>query len=226
MTHRGHPYPQHRARVAAQLVDLQHLRKSPDGVDLSRHQPVVQRIWTNADGCGALGVMLSAHTFGMFALSPVTGWWIDRANPPTGDTGRACARRGVGRACRRTRRDGVYPGSDPARLRLEPLLSRRQRLARPGWCRHGHCRCCWRSPHARWCRPDRPRSRSRNRPVDEWSVAHRGAGTLSSTPGQLTGLISDRRWQLSARSDPHRPPATERPWPPSPKEVEFAHASL
>jgi MFS family permease len=32
-------------------------------------------------GLGALGVMLSAHTFGMFAFSPVTGWWIDRAGP-------------------------------------------------------------------------------------------------------------------------------------------------
>jgi MFS family permease len=32
-------------------------------------------------GLGALGVMLSAHTFGMFAFSPVTGLWIDRAGP-------------------------------------------------------------------------------------------------------------------------------------------------
>jgi len=32
----------------------------------------------NGDGLGPLGVMLSAHTLGMFALSPVTGWWIDR----------------------------------------------------------------------------------------------------------------------------------------------------
>jgi MFS family permease len=30
---------------------------------------------------GALGLMLSFHTLGMFALSPVTGWWIDRAGP-------------------------------------------------------------------------------------------------------------------------------------------------
>jgi MFS family permease len=30
------------------------------------------------DGLGLLGVMLSAHTLGMFALSPLTGWWIDR----------------------------------------------------------------------------------------------------------------------------------------------------
>ncbi|WP_432943335.1 MFS transporter [Kribbella sp. CA-253562] len=30
---------------------------------------------------GALGLMLSFHTLGMFALSPVTGWWIDRSGP-------------------------------------------------------------------------------------------------------------------------------------------------
>jgi MFS family permease len=30
------------------------------------------------DGLGVLGVMLSAHTLGMFALSPLTGWLIDR----------------------------------------------------------------------------------------------------------------------------------------------------
>ena len=35
----------------------------------------------HGQGLGVLGVMLSAHTFGMFALSPVTGWWIDRAGP-------------------------------------------------------------------------------------------------------------------------------------------------
>jgi MFS family permease len=32
-------------------------------------------------GLGWLGVMLSAHTLGMFALSPLTGWWIDRSGP-------------------------------------------------------------------------------------------------------------------------------------------------
>jgi MFS family permease len=33
----------------------------------------------HGDGLGLLGVMLSAHTFGMFALAPLTGWWIDRS---------------------------------------------------------------------------------------------------------------------------------------------------
>jgi MFS family permease len=33
------------------------------------------------DGLGILGVMLSAHTLGMFALSPLTGWLIDRFTP-------------------------------------------------------------------------------------------------------------------------------------------------
>ena len=33
------------------------------------------------DGLGALGVMLSVHTLGMFALSPLTGWLIDRFGP-------------------------------------------------------------------------------------------------------------------------------------------------
>ncbi|TCC53060.1 MFS transporter [Kribbella capetownensis] len=33
------------------------------------------------DGLGLLGVMLSAHTLGMFALSPLTGWFIDRWGP-------------------------------------------------------------------------------------------------------------------------------------------------
>ncbi len=33
----------------------------------------------HGDGLGLLGVMLSAHTLGMFALAPLTGWWIDRA---------------------------------------------------------------------------------------------------------------------------------------------------
>ena len=33
----------------------------------------------HGDGLGVLGVMLSAHTFGMFALAPLTGWWIDRS---------------------------------------------------------------------------------------------------------------------------------------------------
>jgi hypothetical protein len=32
-------------------------------------------------GLSVLGLMLSAHTFGMFALAPVTGWWIDRSGP-------------------------------------------------------------------------------------------------------------------------------------------------
>jgi len=32
----------------------------------------------HGDGLGLLGVMLSAHTLGMFALSPLTGWCIDR----------------------------------------------------------------------------------------------------------------------------------------------------
>ncbi|WP_433163800.1 MFS transporter [Kribbella sp. CA-247076] len=33
----------------------------------------------HGEGLGVLGVMLSAHTLGMFALSPLTGWWIDRS---------------------------------------------------------------------------------------------------------------------------------------------------
>ncbi|MBP2353727.1 MFS family permease [Kribbella aluminosa] len=33
------------------------------------------------DGLGVLGAMLSVHTLGMFALSPLTGWWIDRSGP-------------------------------------------------------------------------------------------------------------------------------------------------
>ncbi|GAA1638597.1 MFS transporter [Kribbella alba] len=32
-------------------------------------------------GLGALGLMLSAHSLGMFAFAPVTGWWIDRSGP-------------------------------------------------------------------------------------------------------------------------------------------------
>ncbi|MEV5960573.1 MFS transporter [Kribbella sp. NPDC051952] len=32
-------------------------------------------------GLGVLGLMLSAHTLGMFALSPLTGWLIDRSGP-------------------------------------------------------------------------------------------------------------------------------------------------
>lgn len=32
-------------------------------------------------GLGAVGMVLSAHTFGMFALSPVTGWLADRFGP-------------------------------------------------------------------------------------------------------------------------------------------------
>lgn len=35
----------------------------------------------HGQGLGALGLMLSAHTLGMFALAPLTGWWIDRAGP-------------------------------------------------------------------------------------------------------------------------------------------------
>jgi MFS family permease len=39
----------------------------------------------HGDGLAVLGIMLSAHTLGMFALSPLTGWWIDRfgARPVT-----------------------------------------------------------------------------------------------------------------------------------------------
>ena len=33
------------------------------------------------DGLGLLGIMLSVHTLGMFALSPLTGWLIDRWGP-------------------------------------------------------------------------------------------------------------------------------------------------
>ena len=36
---------------------------------------------SHGEGLGLLGVMLSAHTLGMFALSPLTGWWIDRTGP-------------------------------------------------------------------------------------------------------------------------------------------------
>jgi len=35
----------------------------------------------HGQGLGTLGVMLSAHALGMFALSPFTGWWIDRTGP-------------------------------------------------------------------------------------------------------------------------------------------------
>ncbi|TWD80510.1 cyanate permease [Kribbella amoyensis] len=35
----------------------------------------------HGQGMSALGVMLSVHTFGMFALAPVTGWLIDRYGP-------------------------------------------------------------------------------------------------------------------------------------------------
>lgn len=35
----------------------------------------------HGQGLGALGLMLSVHTLGMFAFAPVTGWWIDRAGP-------------------------------------------------------------------------------------------------------------------------------------------------
>ncbi|HEY0475445.1 MAG TPA: MFS transporter [Kribbella sp.] len=35
----------------------------------------------HGQGLGVLGMMLSAHSLGMFALAPVTGWWIDRSGP-------------------------------------------------------------------------------------------------------------------------------------------------
>jgi MFS family permease len=35
----------------------------------------------HGEGLAVLGVILSAHTFGMFALAPLTGWWIDRSGP-------------------------------------------------------------------------------------------------------------------------------------------------
>ncbi|WP_433012658.1 MFS transporter [Kribbella sp. CA-294648] len=35
----------------------------------------------HGQGLGALGLMLSVHTLGMFAFAPITGWWIDRAGP-------------------------------------------------------------------------------------------------------------------------------------------------
>jgi MFS family permease len=35
----------------------------------------------HGNSLGVLGVMLSAHTLGMFALSPLTGWLIDRSGP-------------------------------------------------------------------------------------------------------------------------------------------------
>jgi MFS family permease len=35
----------------------------------------------HGQGLGTLGLMLSAHTLGMFALAPLTGWWIDKAGP-------------------------------------------------------------------------------------------------------------------------------------------------
>ncbi|TCO24634.1 MFS transporter [Kribbella steppae] len=33
----------------------------------------------HGQGLALLGIMLSAHTLGMFALAPLTGWWIDRS---------------------------------------------------------------------------------------------------------------------------------------------------
>jgi len=34
------------------------------------------------DGLGTIGLIIAAHTFGMFALSPVTGWVADRVGRP------------------------------------------------------------------------------------------------------------------------------------------------
>jgi MFS family permease len=35
----------------------------------------------HGQGLGTLGMMLSAHALGMFALAPLTGWWIDKTGP-------------------------------------------------------------------------------------------------------------------------------------------------
>ena len=89
---------------------------------------------------GAVGAVLSAHTFGMFALSPMSGRLSDRfGNVPTiylgirGPGGLL----GPGRGRAAGRRRPPVRRAVPARLRLEPRVRGRQRAA---------VRSAWRSP--------------------------------------------------------------------------------
>ena len=76
-------------------------------------------------GLATVGLVLSAHTFGMFGLSPITGRLTDRFGSPPRDRRRVrragvrCAHRGPGSRRRRHRAD---VRALPARIRLEPLL--------------------------------------------------------------------------------------------------------
>ncbi|GAA1564879.1 MFS transporter [Kribbella sancticallisti] len=76
---RGEPRPVAAARsttvVAAGVMLVGHLVM----VALMTSVPV--HAHHHGHGLGVLGLMLSAHTLGMFALAPVTGWWIDRVGP-------------------------------------------------------------------------------------------------------------------------------------------------
>ncbi|MFG1819033.1 MFS transporter [Kribbella sp. NPDC049174] len=83
-THRAdEPLPEHQPRpaesvrtplvLAASVMIVGHL------VMVALMSSVPVHTHQHGDGLGLLGVMLSAHTLGMFALAPLTGWWIDRS---------------------------------------------------------------------------------------------------------------------------------------------------
>lgn len=55
--------------VSAQVVMVAVMTAAP--LDMHRH----------GSGLGPIGIVLSAHTLGMFVVSPVTGWLVDRHGP-------------------------------------------------------------------------------------------------------------------------------------------------
>src|SRR4051812_20671440 len=59
------------AMVGAQVVMVSVMTAAP----LAMHQ--------HGSGLGPIGVVLSAHTLGMFVVSPLTGWLVDRRGPRT-----------------------------------------------------------------------------------------------------------------------------------------------
>ena len=75
----------------------------------------------------AVGLVISAHTFGMFALSPISGTPDRPVRERQGDPGRS-RRDGVrgrpGRRCPDGRRRDPVPRPVPPRVRLEPRLRR------------------------------------------------------------------------------------------------------
>ena len=183
-----------------------------------------------------IGLVISGHTFGMFALAPTPGRLTDRFRQRPGHRGGA---RGPGRrrpSSRRSRHPMAarsFRRAVPPRLRLEHGLRRRQHDADPGRRLADRTRLqgladslIWSSAAAAslgsgscWPRRATPRSRSsawRLTIVPLWLFLHPAAAGLRRPPSYHAGRpardrasASSRRPTRRGRGHNRRPPASE-----------------